>query len=322
MGRFWVPVFEAVLLWLTALFVLSILSAVLYFAFRRINSRYVAERRASALLIYALMTPVTATLLLLLSLNPEWSEYLIGAHCHSAGCLAHRPQIKLNSLVGVTMLLTAFIVILSFTYLLRQQWVRSRQRLQILQALSISEKKNGYRVLGSPALLAWCTGFFRGRIYLSSGLLAALDEEQLKAVLAHERAHARRFDNLRRWVVHIVTAAWPGCAKRRFWQDFYSATEEACDRSAAAEMRSHAPVVQALAYLAGMGNGGANSATTAHDPLMRIRALQSPIGLEGFPVGTCLAIVAITGIHILVLTGFVHHLLEHSTGPMLSALAS
>src|SRR5690606_18496684 len=102
---------EAVLLWLTALFVLSILSAAMYPVFRRINSRYTAKRRASALLVYALMTPVTATLLLLLSFYPAWSEYLIGTHCHSAVCIAHRPNIQLKSPAGMTMLLAACIVI-------------------------------------------------------------------------------------------------------------------------------------------------------------------------------------------------------------------
>lgn len=319
MNKIWVPIFEAVLLWLTALLVLSILAAALYLLFRKVNSRYAAERRSLALLVYALMTPLTATLLLVVSLNPGWADYLVGTHCHSVDCLPHKPQIDLHSLTGIGMLMAAFIVLLSFGGLLRQQWVRSRQRLQVLQALSVAQKDSGYRLLNSPALLAWCTGFFQSRIYLSSGLLSVLEAEQIEAVLAHERAHARRRDNLRRWLAYISTAAWPGPAKKRFWQDFFAATEEACDQSAATEMRSHSPVIAALARLAIAGNGE-KDAPSAHDPAMRIRALQSPRGIEGFPVCVCMAIIATTCIHILVLTSFVHHFLEHSTGPMLSLL--
>lgn len=323
MTLFWGPIFEAVLLWLTALLVLSIVTALLYPLFSRINNRYVAERRSLALLVYALMTPTTATLLWVVSLNPGWAEYLIGTHCHSVDCLPHRPQIKLTSWVGMSMLIAACIVLLSFSCLLRQQWVRSRQRLRVLQALSASEKNEGYSVLSSPALIAWCVGFFRSRIYLSSGLISVLDDQQIKAVLAHERAHAGRLDNLRRWAAYISTVAWPGSCKKKFWQDFFAAAEEACDRSAAKEMRSYSPVIEALSCLASAGKGQESgvSVQPAHDPLMRIRVLRSPRGIEGFPMGVCLAIMAMTFLHILLLTSFVHHLLEHSTGPMLQLVS-
>ena len=165
-----------------------------------------------------------------------------------------------------------------------------------------------------------CTGFFRSRIYLSAGLLAVLDSEQLKAVLAHERAHARRLDNLRRWIAYLSTAAWPGPAKKIFWQDFFAATEEACDRSAALEVRSDFPVIAALARFASASPAGTPT-PSAHDPAMRIYALQSPPGISGFPVFVCMAIIALTFSHILVLTSLVHHLLEHSTDPMLNLLS-
>lgn len=320
MNKIWVLLFEGMLIWLTALFILSILSAALYKLFRDINNRYVAEYRALALLIYSLMTPLTATLLLVLSFHPGWAEHLVGNHCHATDCLAHRPRIRLSSWTGISMLLIASMALTCFAFLLRQQWVRSDQRLRILQALSLEGKTGDYRVLNTPALLAWCTGFFRSRIYLSTGLLAALDGEQLTAVLAHERAHARRMDNLRRWIAYISTAAWPSPAKKVFWQDFFAATEEACDRQAVAELRNRSPLIEALDRISN-ASLDRHPAPSAHDPVTRICALQSPDKISGFPVLVCLAISAMTIIHILVLTSIVHHLLEHSTSPMLSILS-
>lgn len=45
--------------------------------------------------------------------------------------------------------------------------------------------------------LAFCFGFVRPRICLSTGLVALLPSSQLKAVLLHEAYHRRRFDPLR-----------------------------------------------------------------------------------------------------------------------------
>jgi Zn-dependent protease with chaperone function len=44
---------------------------------------------------------------------------------------------------------------------------------------------------------AFCAGFLRPRVYVTSGALAILDEPALSAVLVHERHHARRRDPLR-----------------------------------------------------------------------------------------------------------------------------
>jgi hypothetical protein len=44
---------------------------------------------------------------------------------------------------------------------------------------------------------AFCAGFFRPRVYVSTGAVAVLDDAALSAVLAHEWHHARRYDPLR-----------------------------------------------------------------------------------------------------------------------------
>jgi hypothetical protein len=44
---------------------------------------------------------------------------------------------------------------------------------------------------------AFCAGLLRPQVYLSTGAVAMLDDAALRAVVAHERHHARRYDPLR-----------------------------------------------------------------------------------------------------------------------------
>jgi hypothetical protein len=54
---------------------------------------------------------------------------------------------------------------------------------------------------------AFCAGFLRPRVYVSTGAVAILDEPALKAVLLHERHHARRRDPLRLAVGRVLAGA-------------------------------------------------------------------------------------------------------------------
>ncbi len=55
--------------------------------------------------------------------------------------------------------------------------------------------------------LAFCAGLFRPRAYVSTGTMALLDELALRAVLAHERHHARRRDPLRLATGRVIAGA-------------------------------------------------------------------------------------------------------------------
>jgi hypothetical protein len=54
---------------------------------------------------------------------------------------------------------------------------------------------------------AFCTGLLRPRVYVSTGAVALLDELALRAVLAHERHHARRHDPLRLAAGRVIAGA-------------------------------------------------------------------------------------------------------------------
>ena len=68
----------------------------------------------------------------------------------------------------------------------------------------------GHRVTIVPDArpLAFCTGLLRPRVFVSSGALERLDEDELAAVIAHESHHAARRDPLRVLIARAIGDAY------------------------------------------------------------------------------------------------------------------
>ena len=74
-------------------------------------------------------------------------------------------------------------------------------RLRTPPALAAAAGRRGANqvvLLDSPATSAFCAGLLRPRVYVTGGMITALADEELEAVLVHEAEHARRRDPLRR----------------------------------------------------------------------------------------------------------------------------
>ena len=87
--------------------------------------------------------------------------------------------------------------------------------------------------LDEPAVIACCYGFVRPRVAVTSELLARLDDEELLAVLAHERHHLLRRDPARYLVLQTLAATafmFPAAAPMR--QRLEAHIELAADRAA------------------------------------------------------------------------------------------
>lgn len=76
--------------------------------------------------------------------------------------------------------------------------LRIRRRHRALLALlgRLDPKAPGALVLDHPAAAAYCVPGLRSRIVISAGTLDLLDQAELAAVLAHERAHVRERHDL------------------------------------------------------------------------------------------------------------------------------
>ena len=98
--------------------------------------------------------------------------------------------------------------------------LRDRRRHRALLSLLAhgDPKVPGALVVDHPAAAAYCVPGLRSRIVISAGAIELLDQAELAAVLAHERAHARERHDL---VLLPFTALcrafpWSGSAQRAY----------------------------------------------------------------------------------------------------------
>ncbi|GAA3763242.1 Zn-dependent protease with chaperone function [Spinactinospora alkalitolerans] len=84
-----------------------------------------------------------------------------------------------------------------------------RRHLAALRLLARQDGRLGAVVLDHAVPAAYCLPGLRQRIVLTSGALAVLSDEQLQAVLAHERAHLRARHDLVAAFAAGLTSAFP-----------------------------------------------------------------------------------------------------------------
>jgi hypothetical protein len=103
------------------------------------------------------------------------------------------------------------------------------------------------RVVDSASPTAFCGGYLTPSIYLSRGALELLDANELRAVVAHERHHARRRDPLRLLVARALAAALFFIPLLRRMAERYEAIGElAADEAAVRDLERRGPLASAL----------------------------------------------------------------------------
>jgi Zn-dependent protease with chaperone function len=93
----------------------------------------------------------------------------------------------------ILLLLLCWVTVAAFAAVLR---ARRRQRLLLSLLAHGDPKVPGALVVDHPAATAYCVPGLRSRIVISAGALDLLDQAELAAVLAHERAHLRERHDL------------------------------------------------------------------------------------------------------------------------------
>jgi Zn-dependent protease with chaperone function len=113
----------------------------------------------------------------------------------AAGPAGLLPMLRLAALIAGLVLLLVFcwVLVASSAAVLRG---RQRQRA-LLSLLAYGDPKvPGALVVDHPAAAAYCLPGLRSAIVISSGAIELLDQAELAAVLAHERAHLRERHDL------------------------------------------------------------------------------------------------------------------------------
>lgn len=300
-------------LWLLVSLLAGHTSALVYPLFARFIARVKPQTRAAARWSFGLLTPLSAALVVLLLMNPVLAGLLVPQHCHEGVCGSHTP-VYAASAVSLSLVALSSFVLLALIAALASGVRRAGRRLGALNALARSTGGNGYRVVETPDLLAWCGGLWRPRILVSRGLLERLEGPQLQAVLAHEKAHAERMDNLRALLLHGATMAWPGRKKRAIARELASDTEQACDQQAARVVGSTGLVAAALTTLEAYAAMPQHSmAFGAEDSTARLQALAMPAHHYAHPLRAWLAVAVQWLLLVIFLTGLSHLAVEWLT---------
>jgi Zn-dependent protease with chaperone function len=167
-------------------------------------------------------------------------------------CLSHPPA----AAIGLTALLVGatgvvFVLLRAVPGILRL--LRARRVLTRLRNVSLEADLAGVRSVDSDAVFSFTGGVLRPDIYLSRGLREQLGPIALAAVLAHERAHVRRRDVLRRHVAELGALLHAPGTAHALLSALELACEEACDAEAATTIGDRVQVAQAIVAVARLG---------------------------------------------------------------------
>ncbi len=104
---------------------------------------------------------------------------------------------------------------------------------------------------------AFCAGYLRPRIYVSTGALERLSDDELAAVIAHEHHHQVRRDPLRILIVHVLgDALFFVPVLRRLRRRYAALAEIAADEAAVLTVGGAAPLASALLSFGEIGSAG------------------------------------------------------------------
>jgi bla regulator protein blaR1 len=152
---------------------------------------------------------------------------------------------------------------------------RRRQRTLLSLLAHGDPKVPGALVVDSPAAAAYCVPGLRSRIVISAGALALLDQAELAAVLAHERAHVRERHDLVLLPFTALRRAFPRSASARRAHAAVALLVEMLADDHALRCRPGRELVTALIRVGASGAGstpaGALAAGSAQDGEMAVR---------------------------------------------------
>lgn len=265
--------------WTLITLVLSWLFALTYPLLLRVLNTSGAQQASRATLIYVLLPPAAAILALLILSVPELAFPLVSTHCHETLCTPHTLHMSTDTLEGIVSVFSVVIVLTGLCTLIATQLIHSRKRLRVLRDLS-EDNSPKYRLIDSPEHIAWCAGLLRPQIFISSGLLASLSAAQLRVVLIHEKTHAIRRDNLRKWLLYWATFTWPKNIRRNIRQNYSNYSEHICDLVAAQLEQKHHKLNDVIDTLASTDSIGLAPLTTNNHQRKRVTALQRELHLQ------------------------------------------
>jgi Zn-dependent protease with chaperone function len=293
-------------LMLFALWILfGIALRVVYPLFKLLITRISAAQGSLLLLLY-LSLPLVASGWLVLSMYwPDVARWLVVEHCHSGLCQPHGP---VNELAVWPALILGIWIVGRLVGSWRRFYLPARKLLKQLNSLGISHSE--FIELPENSVAAFTVGILRSKVFLSRGLLALCTDQDVKIIIAHEQAHQRRFDNLRRIIAGLLVAPLPQTLTRTMLNDHQLLCEQACD-DMAAESIPRESVAETVLKVARLQSRTPEYASAFADSHTRLR-IEALLKKSGTPIPEVLLYVGsfvALGLF-LTLVDPLHHLLE------------
>jgi Zn-dependent protease with chaperone function len=176
-----------------------------------------------------------------------------------------------------------------------------------------SRSEGDVTVIESDAVFAVTAGLLSPRVLVSRGLAERLGPAEHRAVLAHERAHARRRDALRLAVARVLWSSFPAWLAEPLFAELALAYEEICDRDAAAAVGDPLIVADAIVQASRGAPSGLSPAVGIGERAASVRVLRlldPPTGRSVLGVRALL----LTALAVLALAEPLHHATETLLG--------
>ena len=164
----------------------------------------------------------------------------------------------------------------------------------------IARRHQGYDalVVDDTAAVAYCLPGRRRQVVLTTGALGALDDDQLTAVLAHERAHLRGRHDLVLVTSAALQRAFPQVPALRDAHRELTRLVEMLADDVAARRNDRLTIATALVSLAEVSAPGVALGAGGSTSLTRVRRLVAP----AHPLGTTRSAIAVMATAALLLT--------------------
>lgn len=297
------------LVWLLLWATLTLVFGSAYFLLRN-KLMNLHPAHSSALILTYWASPTLLSLLLsILLFYPQSGLLLISPHCHS-NCGEHAPVLQAGVLGLAGLSIIAAILLALMTRFLMMLLTGKRIRRQLDQ---LAERRPGYSELMSSDRAVFTLGWWRPRIYISSGLLANCSDRQLAVIIDHEIAHRHRKDNLRLLLGNVFSLALPPVWRRIMQHDLHLTSELACD-FASATRHGRIQVAETLVHVGRLlkpkMNSGLVTGINGADLKLRVQTLLTHAGRAPLSRWQLLGLAMIIAASVLIVLNPLHHGLE------------
>ncbi|MEV6772273.1 M48 family metalloprotease [Nocardia sp. NPDC051030] len=160
----------------------------------------------------------------------------------------------------------------------RRRRARHRMLVDLLDQSGVQRKSADIRVLAATEPIAYCLPGLRRRVVLSQGTVTNLSDEELTAIVSHERSHLRARHDL---VLEAFTAAheaFPRVVRSKSALDSVKLLIELLADDSAVKVTGPTPLARALVACSNSTAPQGAMAVGGPTTLIRIQRLAGPIG--------------------------------------------